>query len=149
MKKMGKDQQVSKPTAVSTSSSIALEALRKQTGKSKSLRLKSFLFSSFQSVGHCVSIISGHYCPICSTTLMGPVSFLPFVWSADFYFCAYARIPLFCHFRQSMAIISFKNSIKSLFFRRCGEKSMVPGDEELVFNPGSATHWLCELGQVN
>ena len=128
-----RNTKVVKSSIVTALSSTALGTLRKQTWKNKCISFKSFLFQSFQLAGQFVSLNTCHYCPVCSFTLVRPMCFLSFVWLADFYFCAYAQTPLpsLC---QSMFIISFKSSIKLLFFRRCGANSMIPGDGELGFN---------------
>ena len=54
-RRWGKKSKVLKPP-VTASYSAALGTLRKQTWRNKSISLKSFLFQSFQLVGHFVSL---------------------------------------------------------------------------------------------
>ena len=55
-RRWGKKSKVLKPSLVTASYSAALGTLRKQTWRNKSISFKSFLFHSFQLVGHFVSL---------------------------------------------------------------------------------------------
>lgn len=117
-------------------------------GKVNLFALKALCFQSSSQLGAVSPLISCHYHPINSSILIRPILFPVF---CDWLISTLVRMkePPFFASSADPCPSSFKSLIKFPSFRRCDKKSMIPGDEELGFNPGSATHWLCEFEQVN
>ena len=120
-RRWGKKSKVLKPSLVTASYSAALGTLRKQTWRNKSISFKSFLFQSFQLVGHFVSLdlrslLSGVLLDSSQANLF-PVFFCDWLISS-----VLMPKPLFplC---QPRFIISFKSSTELPWWSSCWESA--------------------------
>ena len=140
-RRWGKKSKVLKPSLVTASYSAALGTLRKQTWRNKSISFKSFLFQSFQLVGHFVSLdlrsLLSRVLLDSSQANLFPVFFCDWLISS-----VLMPKPLFplC---QPRFIISFKSSTELPWWSSAENLPANAGDTGLIPAPGELQSWTC------